>query len=69
MLVNAVLVWNTRDTTRVFDQLADTHPELVADDSAPSRLAPVGHRPLNPLGCYRDKGMKTGGAVPDRARA
>lgn len=48
-----MLVWNTRHTTAALDHLAGAHPELVADDTAPARLAPVGHAHINPLGHYR----------------
>jgi hypothetical protein len=48
-----VLVWNARYITAALDQLAATQPELVGDDSALARLAPVGHAHINPLGRYR----------------
>jgi hypothetical protein len=48
-----VLVWNTRYTTAARDHLAGAQPELVADDSALGRLAPVGHAHIDPLGRYR----------------
>jgi hypothetical protein len=53
LLVNAVLAWNARYTTAALEQLAATHPELLADDTALARLAPVGHAHINPLGRYR----------------
>jgi len=48
-----VLAWNTRYTTAALDHLAGAHPELVADDAALARLAPVGHAHINPLGGNR----------------
>ena len=48
-----MLAWNARYITRVLDHRADTHPELAADDAALSRLAPVSHAHINPLGRYR----------------
>ena len=48
-----MLVWNARYTTAALEHLAATRPELVADDGALARLAPVGHAHINPLGRYR----------------
>ena len=53
ILVNAVQVWNARYMTASIDHLHATRPDIVADESAVARVAPVAHAHVNSLGrCY-----------------
>ena len=52
LLVNAVEIWNARYMTAAIDHLHDVQPELVADEDALARPAPVSHAHINPLGRY-----------------
>ena len=52
ILVNAVQVWNARYMTASIDHLHATRPDVVADDTAVARVAPVAHAHVNSLGRY-----------------
>jgi hypothetical protein len=52
ILVNAVQVWNARYMTASIDHLHAVKPDVVADDQALSRVAPVTHAHVNSLGRY-----------------
>ncbi len=52
ILVNAVQVWNARYMTASIDHLHATKPDVVADQTAISRVAPVAHAHVNSLGRY-----------------
>jgi TnpA family transposase len=52
ILVNAVQVWNARYMTASIDHLHAAKPDVVADDQALSRVAPVTHAHVNSLGRY-----------------
>ena len=52
ILVNAVQVWNARYMTASIDHLHATKPDVVADETAVARVAPVTHAHVNSLGRY-----------------
>ena len=52
ILVNAVQVWNARYMTASIDHLHATKPDVVADETALARVAPVTHAHVNSLGRY-----------------
>ncbi|MDQ6778112.1 MAG: Tn3 family transposase [Actinomycetota bacterium] len=52
ILVNAAQIWNARYKTASIDHLHIARPEIVADDQALSRVAPVTHAHVNSLGRY-----------------
>jgi hypothetical protein len=52
ILVNAVQVWNARYMTASIDHLHATKPDVVADEIAVARVAPVTHAHFNSLGRY-----------------
>jgi hypothetical protein len=52
LLVNAVQVWNARYMTAAIDHLHATTPDVVADESAVARVAPVAHAHFNSLSRY-----------------
>ena len=52
LLVNAVQVWNARYMTASIDHLHATKPDVVADETALARVAPVTHAHVNSLGRY-----------------
>jgi hypothetical protein len=52
ILVNAVQVWNARYMTASIDHLHTTKPDVVADETALARVAPVTHAHVNSLGRY-----------------
>lgn len=52
ILVNAVQVWNARYMTASIDHLHATKPNVVADETAVARVAPVTHAHVNSLGRY-----------------
>jgi hypothetical protein len=52
ILVNAVQVWNARYMTASIDHLRIAKPDVVADDQALARVAPVTHTHVNSLGRY-----------------
>ena len=52
ILVNAVQVWNARYMTASIDHLHATRPDVVADETAVARVAPVAHAHVNSLGRY-----------------
>jgi TnpA family transposase len=52
ILVNAVQVWNARYMTASIDHLHATKPDVVADETAIARVAPVTHAHVNSLGRY-----------------
>ena len=52
ILVNAVQVWNARYMTASIEHLHTTMPDVVADEDALSRVAPVAHAHVNSLGRY-----------------
>lgn len=52
ILVNPVQVWNARYMTASIDHLHATKPDVVADETAVARVAPVTHAHVNSLGRY-----------------
>jgi TnpA family transposase len=52
LILNAIVVWNTRYIQAAVDQIRKTRPELVTDDAL-AKLAPVLHAHINPYGRYR----------------
>jgi TnpA family transposase len=52
ILVNAVQVWNARYMTASIDHLHATKPDVVAEETALARVAPVTHAHVNSLGRY-----------------
>ncbi|MCA1678061.1 MAG: transposase, partial [Actinobacteria bacterium] len=52
ILVNAVQVWNARYMTAAIDHLHATRRDVVADETAVARVAPVAHAHVNSLGRY-----------------
>lgn len=52
ILVNAVQVWNARYMSASIDQLHATKPDVVADETAVARVAPVTCAHVNSLGRY-----------------
>ena len=52
ILVNAVQVWNARYMTASIEHLHTTMPDVVADEDALARVAPVTHAHVNSLGRY-----------------
>ena len=52
ILVNAVQVWNARYMTASIEHLHTTMPDVVADEDALARVAPVAHAHVNSLGRY-----------------
>jgi hypothetical protein len=52
ILVNALQVWNARYMTASIDHLHATRPDIVADQTALARVAPVAHAHVNSLGRY-----------------
>jgi len=52
LILNAIIVWNTRYIQAAVDRIRETRPELV-NDQALARLAPVLHAHINPYGRYR----------------
>ncbi|MGA2013502.1 MAG: Tn3 family transposase [Solirubrobacteraceae bacterium] len=52
ILVNAVQIWNARYMTASIEHLHTTKPDVVADEDALARVAPVTHAHVNSLGRY-----------------
>ncbi len=52
ILVNAVQVWNARYMTASIDHLRSTKPDVIADETAIARVAPITHAHVNSLGRY-----------------
>ena len=52
MILNAIIVWNTRYIQAALDDIRQTRPGLVTDQTL-ARLAPVLHAHINPYGRYR----------------
>jgi len=52
LILNAIIVWNTRYIQAAVDRIRATRPELV-NDQALAGLAPVLHAHINPYGRYR----------------
>lgn len=52
LLVNAIQIWNARYMTAAIDHLHQAEPDVVADEQAVSRVAPVAHAHVNSLGRY-----------------
>jgi len=52
LILNAIIVWNTRYIQAALDDVRCTRPELVTDQAL-ARLAPVLHAHINPYGRYR----------------
>ena len=52
LILNAIIVWNTRYIQAALDDIRRSRPELVTDQAL-ARLAPVLHAHINPYGRYR----------------
>lgn len=52
LILNAIIVWNTRYIQAALDDIRQTRPGLVTDQTL-ARLAPVLHAHINPYGRYR----------------
>ena len=47
-----IQIWNARYMTAAIDHLHQTQPDVVADERAIARVAPVAHAHVNSLGRY-----------------
>jgi hypothetical protein len=52
ILVNAVQIWNARHIDAAVQHLTTTQPQQPIDDEALTRIAPVHHAHINPVGRY-----------------
>lgn len=52
LILNAIIVWNTRYIQAALDAIRQARPELVTDQTL-ARVAPVLHAHINPYGRYR----------------
>jgi len=65
LVVNAIVLWNTRYQNAALDQLRRDGHDVRDDDLR--RLSPLGHDHLNTMHRERHGGTRSAGPLPDHA--